>query len=369
MKRVAIITNIPSPYRVDFFYYLQTNYIDYKFYIIYSSTNEDNRSWDINEEKVLNSIFLKSRTIKIKKSMDIKYIHIPRDVEKTLNEIKPDVVIGSEYNPTILKTVRWCKKQKISYVSWTDGTLNSEKNINFIQKLSRKYVIRNSSTYIASSAKSREAQIYYGANPDKIFISYLTVDINAYIQRRVKNDNFQIIFVGRLVNGKGIELLLKALSKINYDYKLIIAGDGDELCKLKHYTRELEMESKVNFTGFLQREELKKYYSSSSLFVLPTLGDCYGLVILEAMCASLPVIASIYADGAKDLIEEGKNGYIIDPYDTENFTKIIEELMNNNNLLEYLSKNAYLKTSKFKFSEISIPFVNAINLAAKIENE
>lgn len=369
MKRVAIITNIPSPYRVDFFYYIQTNNKDYKFYIIYSSANEDNRNWNINEDKIINSIFLKSKTIKIKKSMDIKYIHISQNVEKTLNRIKPNVVIGSEYNPTILKAVHWCKKQKISYISWTDGTLNSERNINFIQKLSRKYVIKNASVYIASSTKSREAQIYYGANPKNIFVSYLTVDIDAYIQKRVINDNFQIIFVGRLVKGKGIDLLLKALSKINYDYKLIIAGDGDELYNLKRYTKELKIESKVNFIGFLQRDQLKKYYASSSLFILPTLGDCYGLTILEAMCSSLPVITSIYADGAIDLIEESKNGYIIDPYDTEKFARIIEGLMNDDNLLEYLSKNSYLKTSKFQFSKISIPFIEAINLAINMKHQ
>lgn len=365
MKRVAIITNIPSPYRVDFFYYLQTNYKNYRFYIIYSSINEDNRSWDINNQKIINSIFLKSKTIKIKKNMDIKYIHIPRGVGKTLSKIKPDVVIGSEYNPTILKTVYWCKKRKIPYISWTDGTLNSEKNINFIQKVSRKYIISNSNAYIASSTKSKEAQIYYGANPKNIFISYLTVDINAYIQQRIKNDKFQIIFVGRLIKGKGIDLLLKALSQITYDYKLIIAGDGDELYNLKQYTKELGIECKVNFAGFLQREELKRYYASSSLFILPTLGDCYGLVILEAMCASLPVIASTYADGAKDLIEEGKNGYIINPYNTNELAKIIMRLMNDNRLLEDLSKNSCIKISKFKFSETAIPFMKAISLVNK----
>ena len=64
MKRVAIITNIPAPYRVDFFDYLQKNYRDYEFTVIYSSKNEDNRSWEIDQEKMKNSIFLESKTIK-----------------------------------------------------------------------------------------------------------------------------------------------------------------------------------------------------------------------------------------------------------------------------------------------------------------
>ena len=70
MKRVAIITNIPAPYRVDFFDYLQKNYGEYEFTIIYSSRNEDNRSWDVDQEKMKNSVFLESKTLKIKKKSE-----------------------------------------------------------------------------------------------------------------------------------------------------------------------------------------------------------------------------------------------------------------------------------------------------------
>ena len=96
MKHVAIITNIPAPYRVDFFDYLQKNYTQYQFTIIYSSKNEDNRKWEIDQNKMCNSIFLESKTIKIKKRFDNYYLHIPMGVSKVLNKVKPDVVVGSE---------------------------------------------------------------------------------------------------------------------------------------------------------------------------------------------------------------------------------------------------------------------------------
>ena len=86
-KRIVIITNIPAPYRVDFFDYLQKNYLEYKFTIVYSSHNEDNRSWEIEQEKMQNSIFLKSKTIKIKKKLDVRYVHIPWGVGKLLKEL------------------------------------------------------------------------------------------------------------------------------------------------------------------------------------------------------------------------------------------------------------------------------------------
>ena len=147
MVKAVIITNIPAPYRVDFFYYLQTRIRETEFYIIYSSAAEDNRSWKVEQEKIKKSVFLKSATIKIKKRYDTKYIHIPKNVKKTLTQIQPDIVIGSEYNPTIIQAVRYCKKKGIPYVSWTDGTLFSERNINRLQRLLRSYVIHTASSY------------------------------------------------------------------------------------------------------------------------------------------------------------------------------------------------------------------------------
>ena len=65
MKKLVIITNIPSPYRVDFFYYLQENIRDYEIHILYASRNEDNRAWKIDESKMRNSHFLDSWTLTI----------------------------------------------------------------------------------------------------------------------------------------------------------------------------------------------------------------------------------------------------------------------------------------------------------------
>ena len=166
MKHVAIITNIPAPYRVDFFDYLHKNYTEYRFTIIYSSRNEDNRNWKIEQEKMRNSVFLESKTIKIKKRYDNYYLHIPTGVSKTLDKIKPDVVVGSEYNPTIIQALYYCRRKNIPFVSWTDGTLFSERNRNFVQKFLRRHVISKAEAYIASSTKSKEAQIYYGADEE-----------------------------------------------------------------------------------------------------------------------------------------------------------------------------------------------------------
>lgn len=360
MKRVAIITNIPAPYRVDFFNYLKKNYTDYQFTIVYSSRNEDNRKWDIEQEKMENSVFLESKTIKIKKRFDTKYIHIPWGVGKVLDKIAPDVVVGSEYNPTIIQALHYCKKNRIPFISWTDGTLFSERNINFVQKFLRKHVIKHASAYIASSTRSKDAQIFYGAQEDKCHISFLAVDIEKYIQEPCGKGNGKIICVGSLIERKGIDLLLKALAKVKSEYSLYLAGEGSERETLKDLAFELDISDKVHFLGQLNREELLAYYADSDLFILPTREDCFALVILEAMCSGLPIICSKYADGAYDLIEEGKNGFIIEPYDETKFAESIEKVLGSKEIRENMQKNSKEILEKFRFANIAKGYMEAI---------
>lgn len=365
MKRVAIITNIPAPYRVDFFDYLQKNYDGYEFTIIYSSKNEDNRSWEIDQEKMKNSVFLESKTLKIKKRYDNYYLHIPVGVCKVLNRIKPDVVVGSEYNPTVLQALYYCKTRKVPFVSWTDGTLFSERNRNFVQKFLRKFVVSKADAFIASSTKSKEAQMFYGADEKKCHISYLAVDVDKYIQKPQGTGNGKILCVGSLIERKGVDLLLQALAKVESNYSLYLAGDGEEKEKLKELAKNLQISDKVHFLGQLKRAELLKHYADSDLFVFSTREDCFALVILEAMCSGLPIVCSKYADGAYDLIEENVNGLIVDPYDTDQFAAAMEAVLSDKELQRKMQMESGKVLDKFRFENIAKGYMAAIEECVK----
>ena len=365
MKRVVVITNIPSPYRVDFFDYMQRHTGMYEMYILYASRKEDNRRWEIENNKMRNSYFLDSYTIRIPGRFDTKYIHIPRGTAKVLERLRPDIVVGSEYNPTALQALRYCLKKKIPYISWTDGTLNSERGINWLQKRLRRCIVGHASAFIDSSTKSKEAQLAYGAPPEKCFVSFLTVDIETYmVQRNVgSGERKQILCVGSLIDRKGVDLLLNALQGIQEDYILALAGSGPEESRLREIARRLGMEDRVRFLGFLSREELKKEYAKSALFVLPTRQDCFALVILEAMCAGLPVVCSRYADGAYDLVEDGKNGYIVDPYDRKQFSERIKMLLQDEKLAERMGEYSGRLLKKFRFEQVGKGFWDAFACA------
>nr|MCR4923004.1 glycosyltransferase family 4 protein [Lachnospiraceae bacterium] len=252
---------------------------------------------------------------------------------------------------------------KIPYISWSDGTAYSERNIGLLQKYARKYIIKNSKAFIASSSKTKENQILLGAREDKIFISELSIDLNNYAKAgldRTQNNN--LIFVGTLIERKGLDLLFDALNLIqDTDWRLFIAGEGHDRDKLVHYAKELSLEDRVEFKGFVAGKELIRLYENSSIFILPTREDCFGLVILEAMCCGLPVISSKYADGAYDLIEEGENGYIIDPCDPVTFSEKIKKLLNDKELCRKMGKRSREKTGEFDFSITGKAYIDAIN--------
>lgn len=360
MKKIAIITNMPSPYRVDFFDYIRHHYEDFKITVIYFCCSLENRQWQINQEKIEEDIFLKSIRFKIKNDFDNRYVFIAKGVKKELKKLGPDVVIGMEYNPVVIQACRWCKRNNISYISWTDGTLNSEKDINYLQKLSRRYIVNNSKVYIASSSKAKEAQIAYGAPEKNIFVCYLTVDIDKYHRLNIERDDIQLLYVGSLVKRKGVDLLLNALALMKRNYKMVIVGDGLEKENLENLAMQLGIAQKVHFKGYVEGEELVELYSSSSVFILPTREDCYALVILEAMCAGLPVVCSKYADGAYDLIVDEKNGYIINPYDIEELALVMEKLLIDHTKRERMSEETLKIVERFRFMNTSKAFVRAV---------
>lgn len=359
-KKVAIITNVPSPYRVDFFYYLQTTYDEFEFSVIYYCNDSLAREWNTDKNKIINSYFVPSKTIRIKKRFDDHYISFPVGVGKTLSKLAPDVVVAMEYSPAILQAMRWCRKKKVRYISWTDGTINSEKNIGKLQRMSRKYIFKHADAFIASSHASRENQLAYGADKDKCHISMLTVDVEKYIIDSKTEYNDTLLYVGSLIERKGVDLLIEALAKSNSRPKLVIVGNGQEKDKLIKLATKLGVLDRIEFKGFLEGEALRNCYADAGAFILPTREDCFGLVLIEAMCAKLPIIVSKYSDGAAETVTDGVNGFIVDPYDVKEMAKAIDKVFEKTEKMVKMGQESFSRVDRFRFSEVSKGYLAAI---------
>ena len=364
MSKVVIITNIPSPYSLDLYYYLQTHVNSHEFHVIYTNRNEDNRIWNIPKEKIVNTQILNAKVLKIRNALDTRYVHIPANVGKVLSKLNPDVILAMEYNPAAIQALLWARIHRKSFIHWTEGTLHSERSIGVAQKLTRKIICSNADACIASSTKSKEKLLAWGVPEEKIFVSLLTVDISKF--RKVEREPApgRILYVGSMIPRKGLDLLMAALKHVDHDFLLRIVGNGteEEIHKLKEAAEVNGIANKVVFCGFLQGDALTEEYRTAQMFVLPTREDCFGLVLLEAMCANVPIVASKYADGAYDIIADGENGYIADPFCPEAFGKAIESILCSTMACKDVNSR---RAEAFSFEEVSKGIVSAIAFVEK----
>lgn len=350
-KRVVLISNIPSPYKVDLFYHMQNSTDAYDFYPVYTNASEDNRSWTPDESRMFHSVILSSRVLKLSTGIDHRYVHLPPSLSPVLDRINPDAVIAWEYNPAALMALRWCRKHHKKFIHATEGTLNSEKNLNPVQKLSRQYICKHADSFIACSTKSKEKLIAWGIPESAIETALLTVDIEPYLNHPYTPEPGRILYVGSLAERKGLDLLIQALPLIRQKFELHIAGDseGEEKERLKQILKDKHLDHKVIWKGFLQGEDLYREYQEAAVFVLPTREDCFGLVLVEALAAGVPIVASKYADGAYDVIQEGTNGTIRDPFIPVELAKGLETYLQNKSDMR---KTAPDIIQKFLFSDV-----------------
>lgn len=141
---------------------------------------------------------------------------------------------------------------------------------------------------------------------------------------------FQFVYVGRLVFYKNLEVAIKAVAiakKIEPRIKLVIVGGGPHQKSLFELTKSLGLESNVEFRGYVDAGEKTKLIATSSALVFPSLCEGFGLVILEAFSQNKPVLVSNIRP-MSDIVSDGKNGYLLDPYEendwAEHFIKIIK---------------------------------------------
>jgi len=156
----------------------------------------------------------------------------------------------------------------------------------------------------------------------------------------------RLLFVGQLIRGKGVDLLLQALAKVRADYRLLIAGGGKDRCWLEEMAAALGIAPKVEFLGWALHPE--KLYSTCDLLVLPTRWqEPFGLVGLEAASRGLPIVA-FDLGGCREYIIHGENGILVPPGNIDEFASTVQNLLENpDKLLPMGEKGRILAREKF----------------------
>jgi UDP-glucose:(heptosyl)LPS alpha-1,3-glucosyltransferase len=221
----------------------------------------------------------------------------------------------------------------------------------------------------------------YKINPEKVSVIHPGVDLNDYatadkrsIRETIRKEyGFRseepiILFASMNFEIKGLDDILFSLAKLkaqNHQFKFIVAGKGN----IKKYTKiakEAQIISDIIFTGPLNKENLIKMYLASDLYIMLSKFDTFGMVVLEAMAAGVPVIISGNV-GAKDLVRENKNGFVIhNTSDTDNIAAKIALLLDEN-IRRPMAAAAYLTASQNTWDSVAAKYQNIYEdiLAAK----
>jgi glycosyltransferase involved in cell wall biosynthesis len=182
----------------------------------------------------------------------------------------------------------------------------------------------------------------YGCPPEKIRIVPNAVDTNLFSPQTEREEDL-VVWVGRFVQEKGLEYLLKAakiVSRKAKNVKFLLVGDGPLKAKIMKLASDLGLLGKfVRFTGPLKREEVAKILGRASVFVFPSLREGLPLSVLEAMACGTPVVGSD-VPGIKDLVVNGENGLLVPARNPKMLAEALLTLLNEVELRKEMGRKA-----------------------------
>ncbi|NOQ14935.1 MAG: glycosyltransferase [Methyloprofundus sp.] len=189
---------------------------------------------------------------------------------------------------------------------------------------------------------------------------------NASILRsRLAKDALVLLFVGRLVEKKGVKDLLVAYSQLTNEQRnqtqLWIIGDGSERSALEMLSRSLQLENKVTFWGKLPNEQLPDYYAAADIFIAPSITDSagdtegQGITLVEAM-ASATAIISTDTGGINEVIEHNATGLLTPPKNPVKLKAAIIRLIEDQELRKMLAQKAKLAAQNYAWAQVGQRF-------------
>jgi len=300
-------------------------------------------------------------------------------IKTTLNEINPDIIHIHNINSTIMfyPLVRFLNSRVLVHVHdhWPicyAGTLYNMKmskycdddcincafrpgfriagniNLRFREKLIAQFE-KKVDLFITPSNYLREKLIEKGfLKGDKIMHIPLGLDLGEFTPGLGTQNGSNILFVGRLASYKNPSLIIRILPKIlkSMDCKYQIVGKGPEKQKLKDLSIKLGVENHVEMYEGLKTPELVEKIRSANVLVVPSVWhENSPVVIYEALaCGTPPIVSNL--GGPKELIDEGKSGFAIDPLNEDGWTKAILSFLGNRQLMQSMRIEARKKAEQ-----------------------
>lgn len=251
-------------------------------------------------------------------------------------------IINTQHDPFLLKF------PKSIYQQWS---LNKSDKIIAVSEKNRNLLIQ-----ISPKNRSKISTIHNGIELTKAAKISLAKKQQLKQQLDLSNDTKIILSAGTLHPRKGFLNLLEAFkltNKVLPNWHLIIAGEGPQETVLRKKIEELNLTKQVSLIGF--RNDLDQLFQISDVFALASHQEAFGLVIVEAMNAGNAIIAT-RAGGVPEIIQDNKNGLLVEPNNNKDLARALEKLMKNEKLRIELGESALISSQQFSATNMALSY-------------
>ena len=304
---------------------------------------------------------------------DDEFAEYKEQIKNTLNLNDFDYVIIEGGNPEGYKDLLMeCNKEK--RILHLHGNLEGNKEIEEIYGyfITVSNFVKNGLANNGIIPNDRIFTIYNGVNVQKFQKNISNGEkLELRSKYHISNDDIVILFCGRTVKSKGVKELLLAFEKMKNinKCKLLIVGNSNFAKEVKtDYDQELyeiskRIPGKVQFTGFINNDELYKIHNISNIAVVPTISEeAFGLVVVEAMSSGLPLIATV-SGGIPEILKDKTNGILINKDEEliNNLSAYLDYLVENENVRNELSISEKKRAKEFDLNHYYNRFIELFN--------
>jgi glycosyltransferase involved in cell wall biosynthesis len=305
--RVALLTEIPAPYRIPLFNAL-AGIVELR--VAFLAAADPRRPfYDLHaDEWRFDHIVLRGPALR----RGGRWLVLSHGVIRELRRFRPDAVaVGGWNQPAFWLALAYCRLGRVPLFVWVESTAREARSESAPFRLARRVMTRAAAgAFVPGTAAAAYARdlgfrlVEQAPNAvDGDVFAAAAVD-------RAGREACTFLYVGRLDPEKGVETLLTAFEQV--PGQLVIVGSG----ALEDGLRA-RAGNRVQFVGPVGRDELVRHYAQADVLVLPSESEPWGMVLNEAAVAGLPLVASNEAGGAHDLVEDGANGYRVGARDVQ----------------------------------------------------
>ncbi len=267
------------------------------------------------------------------------------------------VVVNGWSEPGPLTVIQWCAQNRVPLVVMSESQEQDETRSK-LKEWIKKRIVSLFGSALVGGTPHKDYLVKLGLPEERIFLGYDIVD-NAYfateaktarckeseLREELKLTNNYFIASNRFIEKKNLPRLIKAYA--NYQNKvgeaswhLVLLGDGPAREQIMSQIRDLGIGKWVLTPGFKQYSQLPSYYGLAKAFIHASTVEQWGLVVNEAMACGLPVLVSNRCGCARDLVQNGKNGYTFDPFNVDELSQHMRQLSDPETDLGVMSRHS-----------------------------